>query len=77
VSNINLQRQMIEVVARALGDELLHQMVFVGGCTTGLLVTDEFTKEQIRYTEDVDLVVHVINRGEWYQFSEQKALAKI
>ncbi|MBV1909500.1 MAG: hypothetical protein KUG78_09265 [Kangiellaceae bacterium] len=68
--NINLQRQMIELVARALGDELLQRMVFVGGCTTGLLVTDDFTKEQIRYTEDVDLVVHVINKGEWYLLLE-------
>jgi predicted nucleotidyltransferase len=70
-NNINLQRQMIEVVARALGNNLLEQAVFVGGCTTGLLVTDDFTKEQIRYTEDVDLVVHVIGKGEWYQLQQK------
>jgi len=71
MSNINLQRQMIEIVARSLGNDLLEQMVFVGGCTTGLLVTDEFTKEQIRYTDDVDLIVHVISKGEWYQLQQQ------
>ncbi len=71
MNNINLQRQMVETVARALGDDLLEQVVFVGGCTTGLLVTDDFTKEQIRYTEDVDLIVHVIGKGEWYQLQQK------
>ncbi len=71
MSNINLQRQMIEIVARALGSELLERVVFVGGCTTGLLVTDDFTKEQIRYTEDVDLIVHVISKGDWYQLQQR------
>ena len=56
---------MLEKVANALGDELLPQVVFVGGCTTGLLITDEFTKEQVRYTEDVDLIVHIISRPDW------------
>jgi len=34
---------MIEVVARALGDEILNKVAFVGGCTTVLLVTDELS----------------------------------
>jgi len=71
MSHINLQREMIELVALALGKDLLEQFVFVGGCTTGLLVTDDFTKEQIRYTEDVDLIVHVVGRGEWYQLQQK------
>ncbi|MEX9908463.1 hypothetical protein AB7W14_05495 [Providencia rettgeri] len=41
---VNLQKSMLLVVADALGEELLAQVVFVGGCTTGLLVTDEYTK---------------------------------
>jgi len=45
MSEFNLQLKMLEKVADALGDELLPQVVFVGGCTTGLLITDEFTKE--------------------------------
>ncbi|MGV6986888.1 hypothetical protein [Providencia hangzhouensis] len=53
---VNLQKSMLLVVADALGEELLAQVVFVGGCTTGLLVTDEYTKEQIRYTDDVDFM---------------------
>jgi len=52
--------EMISSVAQALGDELLPQMAFVGGCTTALLLTDEFSKEQVRHTDDVDLIVHVV-----------------
>lgn len=47
-------------VAKALGPDLLQQMTFVGGCTTGLLLTDDFTREQVRSTDDVDLIVHVM-----------------
>lgn len=52
-------QSMLEQVAKALGPELCQQMTFVGGCTTGLLLTDDFTKEQVRSTDDVDLIVHV------------------
>jgi hypothetical protein len=51
--------QMLIVVSKALGDELLQQVAFVGGCTTGLLVTDKLTQEAIRFTEDVDLITHI------------------
>ncbi|MBN8413383.1 hypothetical protein [Halomonas litopenaei] len=40
------QRAMSRRVAEALGDELRDQVAFVGGCTTGLLVTDALTREQ-------------------------------
>jgi hypothetical protein len=68
---INLQLEMLTKVAQALGRELLEKVVFVGGCTTGLLVTDEFTKEQIRYTDDVDLIVHVMGYPGWVALQEQ------
>jgi hypothetical protein len=51
---------MVCEVAKALGPELCRQMTFVGGCTTGLLLTDAFTREQVRSTDDVDLIVHVM-----------------
>ena len=51
-------RAMLEAVARALGPDLCEQVTFVGGCTTGLLLNDEFTKEGVRHTDDVDLIVH-------------------
>jgi len=65
MNNINLQHEMLERVARALGEELLSKAVFVGGCTTGLLVTDDYTKENIRYTDDVDLVVDIMGYVAW------------
>ncbi len=48
--------QMLETVAQALGRDLCQEVAFVGGCTTALLLTDEFSREEVRYTEDVDLV---------------------
>lgn len=59
----NTQLDMLRLVARTLGPELCRQMTFVGGCTTGLLLTDEFTREQVRHTDDVDLIVHVMSYG--------------
>ena len=62
---------MIELVARALGSELLNEVAFVGGCTTGLLVTDEITKEGIRFTDDVDLIINVVGFTGWSVFQEK------
>lgn len=61
------QYAMLRKVAKALGDELREQVAFVGGCTTGLLLTDEFTREQVRSTDDVDLIVHVMTFAELTQ----------
>jgi hypothetical protein len=58
-------RKMIEGVARALEADLLERMAFLGGCAAGLLITDELTRESVRYTEDVDLVVEAVTFGEW------------
>ncbi len=63
--------QMLITVARALGDDLLQRVAFVGGCTTGLLITDRATQEVIRYTEDVDLIIHVIGYPQWAAFQTQ------
>lgn len=59
--NINTHREMLKQVADALGPELSKKVAFVGGCTTGLMLTDDFTKEQVRHTDDVDLIVHVLS----------------
>ncbi|KPH65644.1 hypothetical protein [Pseudoalteromonas porphyrae] len=71
MNTINLQKEMLIKVATALGEDLIRSMVFVGGCTTGLLVTDEFTKEQIRYTDDVDLIVDIMGYAAWTDLQEQ------
>lgn len=57
--------EMITQVATALGDDLLKKTAFVGGATTGLFVTDEFALNQVRLTDDVDLIVDVIGYGQW------------
>lgn len=70
MSKINFQKEMLVQVATAL-DELLPQVVFIGGCTTGLFLTDDFTKEQVRYTDDIDLIVNVGSYFDWTQLSER------
>ena len=57
MKNADIHKEMLIRVAVGLGAKLLPHFVFVGGCTTALLVTDEFTREQIRHTDDVDLIV--------------------
>lgn len=68
---VNLQKHMLIQVAEALGPELIQKVTFVGGCTTGLLLTDEFTKEQVRSTDDVDLIVSVLGYTGFHHLQEQ------
>ncbi|ATQ73630.1 hypothetical protein CR152_03235 [Massilia violaceinigra] len=58
-----------EQTAEALGPALLETSAFVGGCVVGLLITDEFTKEQVRATDDVDLIVDVMNYAAYAKLS--------
>jgi predicted nucleotidyltransferase len=60
------QELMLQRVAVALGPELLAQTAFVGGCTTALMVTDAVSREAVRFTDDVDLIVHVLGGADWY-----------
>jgi len=64
----NKSQEMLIMVARALGDELLNEVAFIGGCTTGLLLTDDISKEAVRYTDDVDLIVNVMGYPGWLNF---------
>jgi len=57
---------MIEIVAKHLGVELLEEMVFVGGAVAGLLITDP-AQPSIRPTEDVDMIVQVLARSDYYR----------
>ncbi len=50
--------------------ELADEMVFVGGCTTGLLITD-LAAPPIRATKDVDVIVQVASKPEYYQLCEK------
>ncbi|BBI50689.1 hypothetical protein HORIV_31100 [Vreelandella olivaria] len=64
------QRAMLRQIAQALGLVLREQVAFVGGCTTGLLLTDPFTREQVRSTDDVDLIISVMTYASLQQFKE-------
>ena len=48
--------------------ELADEMVFLGGCATGLLITDP-AAPPIRVTRDVDAIVHVVSLNEYYKLS--------
>lgn len=62
---------MLTMVATALGNEMLKEVAFAGGCTTGLLVTDDFSRQNVRFTDDVDLIINAIGKAGWYEFQEK------
>lgn len=62
---------MLERVADTLGEDLRERLVFVGGCTTALFITDPVTLEDVRATDDVDLIVDLAGLGEWARLQEE------
>lgn len=58
-------KAMLTIVAEALGGELRARLVFVGGCTTALYVTDPIVLEGGRATDDVDRIVDLAGFAEW------------
>ncbi|MBX3519650.1 MAG: hypothetical protein KF835_06475 [Xanthobacteraceae bacterium] len=62
---------MLQAVAEALGNELRKRLVFVGGCTTALFVTDPIALEEVRATDDVDLIVDLVGSAQWAQLQEE------
>lgn len=63
--------KMLETVADALGGELRERLVFVGGCTTALFITDTVTLEDVRATDDVDLIVDLAGYAAWTEMQSQ------
>jgi predicted nucleotidyltransferase len=59
---------MIIHVAKRLG-HLKDKVVFVGGCATGLFITDSAMPE-VRATQDVDVIVEIASRVEYYRLEE-------
>src|SRR3546814_15587296 len=68
-----IQQVMLQRVADALGADLLREVAFVGGCSTGLLITDDASREAVRLTDDVDLIVPVMGPGSWYRLPRDLA----
>jgi|SRR6185437_6006166 len=57
------------LIADALGD-LRDNVVFVGGCTAGLLLTDS-AAEGIRVTKDVDAIVEAASLRQYYELESR------
>lgn len=64
-------KEMLKNVAVALGADLRERLVFVGGCTTALYITDPVTLEDVRATDDVDLIVDLAGFAEWAELMDQ------
>jgi len=71
LSDANRHIAMLVMVAEALGPALCQQVAFVGGCTTGLFLTDDFTLEQVRATDDVDIIIGVVGAASFARFQAQ------
>lgn len=61
--------QILTLASERLGT-LCHELVFLGGCATGLLITDSAAPE-IRVTRDVDAIVQITTRMGYYQLGER------
>lgn len=64
---MNQQIFMLETVARVLS-QVRTTIVFTGGATISLYL-DEVAAPDIRPTDDVDCVVEIMSRAEYYNFS--------
>jgi len=70
-SNFSTIQDMVIRVAEALGQERLRSMAFVGGLTTGFLITDEYARESVRATDDVDLIIGTLGYVQHAEFEEE------
>jgi len=61
--------ESLTLIAHRLG-ELCEEVTFVGGCVTGLLITDKASPD-VRFTIDVDCIVNVITKPSYYHLAEK------
>lgn len=66
---VDPNRALFESVVRLLAP-VLYELVFVGGCTTGLFITDP-AAGGIRPTKDVDAIVDVASYAKYAALSER------
>lgn len=59
----------LEYAARKLGN-IREDLVFLGGCATGILITDVHAPD-IRATIDVDCIVHVLSLRDYYELGNK------
>lgn len=67
LNNPNIE--ILEIAVRQLGD-LADELVFLGGCATGLLITDPGASP-IRATQDVDAITEVGSWVDYHRLSEK------
>ena len=67
---VRSQNPNLEILSFAVEQlsELVDEMVFLGGCATGILITDP-AASPIRVTKDVDAIVQVVSHADYYKFS--------
>jgi predicted nucleotidyltransferase len=63
---------ILELIAQALGP-VCEEVIFVGGCATGLLLTQE-RPEAIRITEDVDIVAQALTVRDYHLIEKKVRL---
>jgi len=61
--------ESLTLIAYRLG-ELCEEVTFVGGCVTGLLITDKASPD-VRFTVDVDCIVNVVTKVSYYHLAEK------
>ena len=59
----------VELVVDELGD-LCNELVLVGGCAVGLLITDN-ARPAVRVTKDVDLIAEVVSLTSYYELQSR------
>ena len=65
----NPNLEIMQLAVEQLG-ELVNEMVFLGGCATGLLITDP-AAPSIRVTRDVDAIVQITSLIEYSRLSKK------
>jgi predicted nucleotidyltransferase len=69
VNPVDPNLAILELVAAALGP-LRERFVFVGGCATGILVTD-VAAAPVRATQDVDVIVEVLTLADYHALERE------
>lgn len=69
---VNVRNPNIELLLLAVNQlgELADEMVFIGGCAADLLITD-VASPTMRATKDVDAIVQVTTKADYYKLSER------
>ncbi|MBE9537233.1 MAG: hypothetical protein IMF07_08640 [Proteobacteria bacterium] len=69
IEDISLNLKLLESVIDKLGS-LAEEMVFLGGCSTEILITDR-AASPIRNTIDVDVIVDLTSMPAYYELSDK------